>query len=43
MAAMQGLLAKSAGRAVSSKDIAICSVEQADDLLKELDKDSGDE
>ena len=37
MAAMQGLLAKFVGQVVSGEDIAICSVEQADALLKQLE------
>jgi len=39
MAAMQGLLPKLQGHAVSSEDVATCSVELADALLKELDKE----
>ncbi len=38
MAAMQGLLPKLQGQAVSSERIAICSVEMADALLRELNK-----
>lgn len=38
MAAMQGILAKFQGQAISCEVIAECSVQQADALLKELSK-----
>ena len=38
MAAMQGMLVKFKDQIVSTDDIALCSVQQADSLLKQLEE-----